>query len=86
MNSSVAVAEAVAGRSLGSLSRLSSSLLSESIGIAILTTPKGSHESRVNGLSRKEKWRVEAPLRPSRPPGTSANPRSIAVIAATAIA
>ena len=27
---------------------------------------------------------MEAPLRPSRPPGTSANPRSIAVIAAFA--
>ena len=63
----------------------------QSIGIAILTTPTGSHESRVNGLSRKEKWRVASrqprpawrlmrpPLRPSRPPGTSANPRSIAM-------
>ena len=41
MNSSAAVAEAVAVAG-GSLS---SSLLCESIGIAIVTTPKGSHES-----------------------------------------
>ena len=73
MNSSEAVAEAVARGSLGSLS---SSLLCESIGIAILTTPKGSHESRVNGLSRKEKWRVASIE--LRALGTSANPRSMA--------
>ena len=72
MNSSAAVAEAVTERSLGSLS----SLLCESIGIAILTTPKGSHESRVNGLSRKEKWRVASIE--LRALGTSANPRSMA--------